>query len=83
MSRYELEPKQENRQVVVGWDDMLNTLFLQVKDTSPDVDEEKAMVLWLPKAGEFIHDLPGFMVRVRHYAVMDSDIVKKLMIDMD
>jgi hypothetical protein len=46
MSRYTIAAHDPRYDIVVGWDNRLETFFCQVFDTTVDTEDEAACVLW-------------------------------------
>lgn len=83
MSNYQLEPKNDNHLVMVGWDDPLNTFFIHVIDESLDEDDEGRDVLWLGCTYQEIHDVNRVIALAKPYANIPQDLKANLLKDSD
>ncbi len=81
MSRYNLQSKDPNHIVVVGWDRPLNTFFAQVRIAG--ADEEARPLLWFGVSGDGIHDIDEVKRRLSPFAIVPYDIELQLRRDSD
>ena len=73
MSRYQLPVLNANHNVVVGWDDPLETFFAQVED-------DNDMILWLgadPREPK-ITDIAVLREELKEYAIIPDNICENL-----
>lgn len=87
MSQHKLDPKNPNHEILIGWDPMLNTLFLHVWDNSKNEDDDGRDILWLPLPGERILYVTPLVEHIKEYADISDNALKvlvgKLTRDMD
>lgn len=85
MSRHILTPKNEDHEVVVGWDPPLNTFFVHIIDTSKDEEDESYDVLWVGCRFNEILDIQAIMAMVEpHIIIIDQErqtLIKELLND--
>ncbi len=81
MSRYLLEAADSNHKVVVGWDNQLQTYFVQVLDADCECDEPP--VLWAGCCRGEIPSVDALVDLVRPYAVIPQDTRTQLQQDYE
>lgn len=81
MSRYVIK-HDEHHEVVVGWDNPLQTFFAQVYDlkaTEDDLGEgDEVMLVWVGTQPRQITDIDKLREFVYNFAVIESDVRQKL-----
>lgn len=77
MSRYNLPPKADNREVTVGWDATFDSFFLSVTETDFQ-DYEKQLVLVGCFPDEQIDSVEDLVKRTAPYADIDPQVQQQL-----
>lgn len=78
MSTYQVPPREENHEVVLGWDPPLNTFFLHVIDTTKNEDDPERDVIWIGCKPKEIHDLEVIIAAVLPYSVVSEEMWAQL-----
>jgi hypothetical protein len=79
MSRYNLVAKEPTHIITVGWDNPLQTYFLQVEDRTKEEDE--AMVCWLGGVPDEITSIDELKEAIEPYGVLPEFVVQRLLQD--
>jgi hypothetical protein len=72
MSRYSINARNPQLQVVVGWDDGLKTFFGQVLD--PRLDEEHEMLIWIGASSREIVNIVKLADALKSYADIPPEV---------
>ncbi len=80
MSRYTIAPHDARYQVIVGWDNPMQTLFGQVFETTVE-DDDAACVLWVGLEVQAITTLAGLQDALQAYATLPAEVVARLQHD--
>ena len=82
MSRYHIPPCDPRYEVIVGWDNPMQTLFGQVFDTTvQDKDDDAACVLWVGLEVQAITSLAHLQDALQAYATLPAEVVARLQHD--
>lgn len=73
MSQYSF--RAVGHEIVVGWDNPLETFFVQVWDESSDADDP---VLWVGTTPEAVATVEALSALVRPYGEISDELLKKL-----
>jgi hypothetical protein len=77
MSRYPIDSHDPRYQVIVGWDDPMETYFAQVFDTTQD-DDDTACILWEGHALRAITTVEALYACLRPFATIPPAIIAQL-----
>jgi hypothetical protein len=78
MSRYTITAHDPRYDVVVGWDNPLETFFCQVFDTTVDTDDETACVLWEGTMLQAIPTVAALQVCLGQFATIPEVVCVQL-----
>jgi hypothetical protein len=78
MSRYRIPAENPQYEVIVGWDDPLETYFATVFDTTVDEDEDDACVLWVGGALRALPTVALLQEALQGYAAIPEEVVVQL-----
>jgi hypothetical protein len=81
MSRYRIPPDDPRYEVIIGWDDPLETYFATVFDPPVDADDGAACVLWVGSALRALPTVALLQACLRGYATIPADVVAQLQQD--
>jgi hypothetical protein len=79
MSRYLLQAANANHEVVVGWDNQLETFFAQVWDARNE--EQESCVLWAGCSRGEVPSVDSLAALVRPYAEIPRAMLERLTVD--
>jgi hypothetical protein len=77
MSRYRIPPDDPRYEVIIGWDDPLETYFATVFDTTVDEDDA-ACVLWVGGALRALPTVAALQDCLQAYATIPPEVVAQL-----
>jgi hypothetical protein len=75
MSRYRIPADGPRYDVIVGWDDPLETYFAIVFDTTVDEDDDAACLLWVGAALRALPTVAALQDHLRAYATIPREVV--------
>jgi hypothetical protein len=78
MSRYRIPPNDPRYEVIIGWDDPLETYFATVFDTTVDEDDDTACVLWEGAALRAMPTVDVLQACLQAYTTIPSEIRTQL-----
>lgn len=84
MSMHEIPARDSKYEVVVGWDQPMNTYFAHVKDTTiseGDEEERDLIVLWLGGTFDEILTVSLLSTKLYEYAEITGEMVRTLFED--
>jgi hypothetical protein len=81
MSRYRIPADDPHYDVIVGWDDPLETYFTTVFDTTVDADDAAACILWEGAALRALPTVEALQDRLCAYATIPPEVVVQLQQD--
>lgn len=80
MSRHEVAGKDPALEIVVGWDNPLQTFFAQVLRPGPD-DEDGRVLLWLGTAWQECPTPDAMVAAVGAFAEVGEELLSRLRLD--
>jgi hypothetical protein len=84
MSRYQIAPRTNQHEVLIGWDNPLNTYFAQVADGKiEDFDEDHDPLLWIGCSYGEIPSVSDLRKAISPYAEIPPDTYAALLSDQD
>jgi hypothetical protein len=78
MSRYRIPAANPQYEVIIGWDDPLETYFATVFDPTVDADDDAACVLWEGAALRALPTVEALQACLQAYAAIPADVVAQL-----
>ena len=76
MSRYRIPAENPQYDVIIGWDDPLETYFATIFDTT--VDDDAACVLWEGAALRALPTVDALQACLQAYATIPEEVVAQL-----
>lgn len=83
MSRYVIPAHDPRFEVVIGWDNPLETFFCQAFDTMADEDDETSCVLWEGTTFRSIPTLDTLQARLSPFATIPEAMGVQLRCDQE
>ena len=79
MSRYHVDAKDaEHFTVIVGWDNPMQTFFVQVWDLAKEEDDDEACVFWIGTHPGSVPTVTALVQAMSAYAALPGDIATQL-----